>query len=530
MSRENGEYLYNALFRAAPNSEEATYAWADLFWDKSGRLRVEFHSEKIPALSPRNGQILAEKKVVPQGERWVRLKLTAYRNSRSNNQPFYLLSTFDSHDGFGRPTDFFSISAFASNAWVNQLKQTVAGLYSENAIRNLALADIKYLLENYSQLVRSSIDERTVKVALSAGRSEVADVLIEGLRRNDKPVSVAVTEQYQAVKRDALSKRWVEKIRAGDIEAASEMLRLEQLKPPIEFLEEYRALALRVGNSRQLLALAGTGDRLARKEAITRAATEDERRVANLEPESMIEQDILDVIRSNDVQLAKAMRESFKTKKSLSSFAEDAFKQLIWTGGKFDDVMTFLATDARGTLSRAYELAKDDFERKLVEYEVVKTLASKLFVMSFVLEGTGRTRSQDTDMIIARKIGSEITSVLRYGGTVDKAFFTLTQDYRVRGKVTLLIRGKENGERACGLLWMKMCPYSDEPYSESVVVPVALSFAKGSAYQTSGVETFKWDAVSGGTGLASGRYMGGTRVRRAEDLSLTFSMDSVEKM
>lgn len=192
--------------------------------------------------------------------------------------------------------------------------------------------------------------------------------------------------------------------------------------------------------------------------------------------------------------------------------------------------MGFLQSDPRGALARAYELAKTDLERGTIEFEVVKALTGKIFVMEFALDGTGRTRSTDTDVLVGRKIGSEIISTLRYSGRLDKTVFNLSQDYRVIGNVTLHIRGKENGEKVCGFLGMSKCEYKDEPYSESVNVPVTLNFTKGSSYQTTGAETIKWDAVSGGSGLASGRYFGGTRIRKADDLSLTFSLNSVEKM
>jgi hypothetical protein len=528
VSQQNGEYLFKALFTIQPDRIESTYAWADLFWDKSGRLTVEVHKERLSGA--RHNEVLSERKIRPQGEKWARVFIQAYNNDRSKNKPFYLVSAVNTHDGFGRPPDVFSIGAYASREWINYLQNVVVGLSSKQRVNELQLSDVKHVLENYPGFAKTVLYGMHVTTALTAGNLEIAEALINYLQRHNIPVSQAILSRFQESKGQLLVQQWLTTIRAGDIDAAAEMLLSGKVQPEKESISEYRALALQRGNSRQLLALAATGDRDARSAAIARASNQEERLAAILEPRSMLEQDLLDVIVGKNIHLASKMRSSFKSQKSLSQSTEVAFKELVWAHGTFDDVMGFLSSDPRGTLTRAQEVAKTASERDAVEREVVKAIAAKLFIIDFVLEGTGRTRSADTDVIIGRKIGSEITSALRYSGKLDKSLFNPANDYQVKGSITLHIRGKENGERACGFLMMSKCEYKDEAYSESVNVPVTLSFTKGNSYQTSGVETIKWDAVSGGSGLASGRYFGGTRIRKADDLSLTFSLNSVEKM
>ncbi len=284
------------------------------------------------------------------------------------------------------------------------------------------------------------------------------------------------------------------------------------------------------GTYDDMLALAQSGDVLARRRALQLATSDTLRQaVRNIET-SMSISDLQDAIAEKNVSYARKVRTAIRNREGYTTRDDLAYINFVVTHGAFTDVMELFPENPRTLLGRAYDLAQTASEKNAVELEVVKLLANKLFVMAFVLDGTGRTRSSDTDMIIGRKIGSEITSALRYSGRVDRAMFGPSQDYSVKGTVTLHIRGKENGEKVCGFLGMSKCEYKDEPYSESVKVPVTLTFTKGNSYQTTGVETIKWDAVSGGSGLASGRYFGGTRIRKADDLSMTFSLDSVEKM
>lgn len=166
----------------------------------------------------------------------------------------------------------------------------------------------------------------------------------------------------------------------------------------------------------------------------------------------------------------------------------------------------------RETLKMAYSLASTPEEKRMVELAVIQSIQDKLFDFKVSMSGTGKTSSSDTNALIARIIQSNVTSTLTYSASLKTDVFTPTQDYLVDTIVTLTVKGKLNGERNCGILWLATCKIDNEDSSRTHVYNVPMRFTRAGKYKASGKTDIDWKSVSGGSGMASGYIMGGTVV------------------
>lgn len=185
--------------------------------------------------------------------------------------------------------------------------------------------------------------------------------------------------------------------------------------------------------------------------------------------------------------------------------------QLALQNKTVNNLMKVYAIDKqRDTLKIAYEVASTPEDKRAVELAVMQSIQDKLFDFKVSMSGTGKTNSQDSDVLIARIIQSNVTSALVYSSALKTDVFTPTQDYLVDTIVTLTVKGKINGKRNCGILWMSSCEIKNEDASRTHEYAVPMRFTRASKYKTTGKTDIDWKSVSGGAGMASGLIMGGT--------------------
>ena len=166
----------------------------------------------------------------------------------------------------------------------------------------------------------------------------------------------------------------------------------------------------------------------------------------------------------------------------------------------------------RETLKLAYDAASTEGEKKIVELAVMQSIQDKLFDFKVTMSGTGKTNSSDTDIIFARTIQTNVTSTLTYTGVLKADVFKPSQDYVVDSVVTLTVKGKLNGNRNCGLLWLSTCDVKNEDATRVYEYSVPMKFTRANNYKATGRTDIDWKSVSGGSGMSSGLLMGGTLV------------------
>jgi hypothetical protein len=188
-----------------------------------------------------------------------------------------------------------------------------------------------------------------------------------------------------------------------------------------------------------------------------------------------------------------------------------AANQLALQNKTVANLMKVYAIDKqRDTLKVAYEVASTPEDKRVVELAVMQSIQDKLFDFKVSMAGTGKTSSKDSDVLVARIIQSNVTSTLTYAGTLKTDVFTPTQDYLVDTIVTLTVKGKINGKRNCGILWMASCDINNEDASRTHEYAVPMRFTRASKFKAAGKTDIDWKSVSGGSGMASGLIMGGT--------------------
>jgi hypothetical protein len=166
----------------------------------------------------------------------------------------------------------------------------------------------------------------------------------------------------------------------------------------------------------------------------------------------------------------------------------------------------------RETLKLAYNAASTVDEKKIVELAVIQSIQDKLFDFKVSMSGTGKTNSSDTDVIFARVIQTNVTSTLTYAGFLKTDVFKPSHNYAVDTVVTLTVKGKLNGNRSCGLLWMSSCDVRNEDATRVYEYAIPMKFTSSNNYKATGRTDIDWKSVSGGSGMASGLLMGGTLV------------------
>lgn len=188
-----------------------------------------------------------------------------------------------------------------------------------------------------------------------------------------------------------------------------------------------------------------------------------------------------------------------------------------------DLALVYRLSQDREVLKLQYDVAVTNDEKRAVELAVIEQIKDKLFVFSATMQGTGKTSSSDVDALIVRSISSQVKSKISYDTRIQTDIFKPSYDYVVNAEMVLVVYGRLNGERNCGLLWMQTCKIDDEPTSHTHRYPVQLRVGKSTAYRAAGVTEVDWSSVSGGSGMAGGLIMGGTQVFTATgklDLSI----------
>lgn len=188
-----------------------------------------------------------------------------------------------------------------------------------------------------------------------------------------------------------------------------------------------------------------------------------------------------------------------------------AANQLAMQNKTVANLMKVYAIDKqRDTLKVAYEVASTPEDKRAVELAVMQSIQDKLFDFKVSMAGTGKTSSKDSDVLVARIIQSNVTSTLTYAGALKTDVFTPTHDYLVDTIVTLTVKGKINGKRNCGILWMASCEINNEDATRTHEYAVPMRFTRANKFKAAGKTEIDWKSVSGGSGMASGLIMGGT--------------------
>lgn len=144
------------------------------------------------------------------------------------------------------------------------------------------------------------------------------------------------------------------------------------------------------------------------------------------------------------------------------------------------------------------------------------------------MEGTGQTQTSDVDAFISRKVQAKVRSTVDYELAFDPSVFVPKFDYLVSARVHVRVNGRVNGNRNCGLLWMSNCKIDNVDSSEDYFVPVKVAMRAATRFRNTGSVSVDWESTSGGSGMAGGLIMGGTRVFTATGIVLALIVDSIE--
>lgn len=231
-------------------------------------------------------------------------------------------------------------------------------------------------------------------------------------------------------------------------------------------------------------------------------------RYQSLKDNRLLDALLIQVEKDIDVDRALALYAIVQDSKALTTANQIALKNRT-----VSNLMKVYGIDKnRETLKLAYDAASTEGEKKIVELAVMQSIQDKLFDFKVSMSGTGKTSSSDSDVLIARVIQSNVTSTLTYTGILKTDVFKPNQDYVVDTVVTLTVKGKLNGNRNCGILWMSSCDVKNEDASRVYEYIVPMRFTRENNFKASGKTDIDWKSTSGGSGMASGLLMGGTLV------------------
>ena len=295
-----------------------------------------------------------------------------------------------------------------------------------------------------------------------------------------------------------------------------------------------QAQGIRAASRAQVLAGAGfaavwelakTGDKAARQRAVALASSPLEKEVLESDATGTDLQDLRDALAGQRVRYAERIVKLMGV--AVPEDLQRQFQALLWAQGPFDLVFPLAQAGNRQALRRAFDVAAPGQEQREVENKIVQDLRDKLVVYNIALQGDGRVSSSDVDAFVARRIEATVVSPLRHELRLNTEIFRPQNDYRVTVLITLTVHGVVNGERACGFMMMSTCAINDKPDSHEYTAVVAGTVGPGNSFRTRGDTELRWRSVSGGSGLASGSYFGGTRVFKAQRLELNARLSSV---
>lgn len=218
------------------------------------------------------------------------------------------------------------------------------------------------------------------------------------------------------------------------------------------------------------------------------------------------------------------------TKNPLNKENSNLLLSLTLKLGNFSQVISLARRGEAAALKRAYDISSSDSERKQIDNVIVNKIKDKLFSINAKMRGTGKVKSSDSDLWIARSIESEITSNIEYTASANRKIMVPKFNYRLNGRIVVEVRGRVNGERNCGLLWLGKCKIDDNNAIRTYEKPIVIDLMKSTGHKTTGLQEIAWKSISGGSGMAGGLMMGGTQIFSASEVHLLVKIDSVDSI
>jgi hypothetical protein len=148
----------------------------------------------------------------------------------------------------------------------------------------------------------------------------------------------------------------------------------------------------------------------------------------------------------------------------------------------------------------------------------------KMIITETSIDGSGSTDSSGGSLwgrvFGSTSVSAKVRSRVDYVVSFNQEIFQPNFDHVITAKIRITVKGRVRGERNCGFLWLSRCEF-DEEASHSFDKPIRVQMTQAAGYREQGSTTIEWDAVSGGSGFASGFWAGGVKVFQGTDLALS---------
>lgn len=217
----------------------------------------------------------------------------------------------------------------------------------------------------------------------------------------------------------------------------------------------------------------------------------------------------------------------------LASYSPDDLAHAQTTAQVTQQINELLAqyssSNQRALMRNAFDLAATPEQGRVVESAVLNALKDKLLVLRTTLKAGAASRTSGGDssilgQLVGQSIDATLNSNLNVNAVLDTKLYKPQLDYILKARAQLTVKGRSKGKRACGILFMGSCDF-DEVDTKTFDQPIELALTQSNGYRAKADYNMTWQAASGGSGMASGLLLGGTKIFVATEAPVLTILD-----